>query len=175
MRRSSWTAKCPGWTASKPPVSFGSRARECGTADPDRRAHRQCLAEARPACLRAGMNDYLCKPIQPERLAALLGRWISPAAPAPVELPPAAAAVAVDTVFDERDFLHRVMEDRPAAARIVAGFLSEAPFQLGRLRERLEEGDGRAPECRRTRSREPRPPYRRAPCAPSPVKRNKRR
>ena len=100
------------------------------------------LPEARPACLRAGMNDYLCKPIQPERLAALLGRWISPAAPAPVELPPAAAAVAVDTVFDERDFLHRVMEDRPAAARIVAGFLSEAPFQLGRLRERLEEGDG---------------------------------
>ncbi len=100
------------------------------------------LPEARAACLRAGMSDYLCKPIQPERLAALLGRWISPASPARVELPPAAAAVAADTVFDERDFLHRVIEDRGAASRIVAGFLGEAPFQLGRLRERLEEGDG---------------------------------
>jgi HPt (histidine-containing phosphotransfer) domain-containing protein len=33
------------------------------------------------------------------------------------------------------------MEDRDAASQIVAGFLSEAPLQLCRLRERLQEGD----------------------------------
>jgi signal transduction histidine kinase/HPt (histidine-containing phosphotransfer) domain-containing protein len=97
------------------------------------------LPEARDACLRVGMNDYLSKPIEPERLAVLLRRWIPAATHAREELPPVAGSA--ETIFDERDFLHRVLEDRAAASQIVAGFLSEAPLQLCRLRERLEEGD----------------------------------
>ncbi len=40
------------------------------------------LAEDRDRCLEAGMNDYLTKPIEPDRLLASLGQWIAPAAEA---------------------------------------------------------------------------------------------
>ena len=38
------------------------------------------LAEDRDRCLAAGMNDYLTKPIEIDRLLATLGQWIVPAA-----------------------------------------------------------------------------------------------
>jgi len=34
------------------------------------------FAEDRAACLRAGMNDFITKPIEPERLFGLLARWL---------------------------------------------------------------------------------------------------
>jgi CheY-like chemotaxis protein len=38
------------------------------------------LAEDRDNCLAAGMNDYLTKPIEADRLLITLGQWIAPAA-----------------------------------------------------------------------------------------------
>ncbi|QAZ66537.1 response regulator [Solidesulfovibrio carbinolicus] len=40
------------------------------------------LAEDRERCLEAGMNDYLTKPLEVDRLLASLGQWIAPAAAA---------------------------------------------------------------------------------------------
>lgn len=40
------------------------------------------LAEDRERCLEAGMNDYLTKPLEVDRLLAALGQWIAPAAAA---------------------------------------------------------------------------------------------
>lgn len=42
-------------------------------------AHAQ--PEEMAQCLAAGMNDHLAKPVDPERLFACLGRWITPAQP----------------------------------------------------------------------------------------------
>ena len=98
------------------------------------------LPESREKCVQAGMNDYISKPVEPERLAVLLRRWIPSATSRGAEsLPGDSCAPAI---FDAEDLLDRVMDDRSAASRIVAGFLLEAPLQLCRLRDRLKRGDG---------------------------------
>ena len=33
----------------------------------------------RERCLEAGMDDYLCKPLDPEGVAAMIGKWLGPA------------------------------------------------------------------------------------------------
>jgi PAS domain S-box-containing protein len=50
------------------------------------------LAEIRERCLREGMQDYITKPVEPEKLYATLARWIGQAVPPP--LPKRSAGVA---------------------------------------------------------------------------------
>ncbi|MCG2584287.1 response regulator [Massilia sp. TS11] len=45
------------------------------------------LAEIRERCLREGMQDYITKPIDPEKLYTTLARWLGHAMPARVPLP----------------------------------------------------------------------------------------
>jgi len=42
------------------------------------------LAEIRERCLREGMQDYVSKPVEPEKLYATLARWIGPQLPPPL-------------------------------------------------------------------------------------------
>ena len=96
----------------------------------------------RSQCMSAGMDDYLCKPIDPRKLAVALAKWL----PAP---PPAGSQAVRESappepgngVFNERELLGRLMGDRSLAGKIVAGFLQDAPVQLLHLRERLEASD----------------------------------
>jgi len=96
----------------------------------------------RERCIRAGMDDYLSKPIEPDELAQVLAKWLGstrhasdggnpqPAAPAPAE-----------SVFDEAGLLKRLMGNRPLAERLVRTFLNDLPSQLEMLRKQLEGGD----------------------------------
>jgi HPt (histidine-containing phosphotransfer) domain-containing protein len=110
----------------------------------------------REACLAAGMDDYIAKPVTPAALSQVLEAWfarLDAAKPKSTPLPAAAPPVASATlrteapepsVFAETALVDRLMGDRALAAVIVLGFLGDVPKQLDALRGFLAAGDARA-------------------------------
>ena len=106
------------------------------------------MPEDRDQCLREGMNDYLAKPVDFERLGDALARWlpVNGAADAAPALIPAARssadkASAVEVIFDEEVLLERVMGDRRLAETVLTRFILDVPSQLKDVSRRLEEAD----------------------------------
>ncbi len=114
-------------------------------------------ADAMPAdrdrCLSAGMNDYLSKPVDLDRLAEVLARWLPASCPDGAEqtsepapdgmarTPVPAAGEPARGVFDEKALLWRLMGDRQLAGIVLKGFLDDVPSQLNNLRRALDAVD----------------------------------
>jgi len=110
----------------------------------------------REECIKAGMNDYITKPVSPADISAAVQRWaLTPSRPAdaPVAdatesapLPPAGPAMTLPTtidrgIFDAEDLLHRVMDDAELMQAVLAAFLEDIPKQQTSLRTSLQAGD----------------------------------
>jgi PAS domain S-box-containing protein len=103
------------------------------------------MPEDRGRCLRAGMNDYLSKPVDVNRLEDLLARLlpVSSSAPASAGLVSPEGSAESKTVFDAEALLRRLRGDRRLAGIVVKGFLDDMPTQLNNLRKVLDGADAR--------------------------------
>ena len=117
------------------------RKRETGARDPAI-AIIALTADAMPGdreeCLRAGMNDYLAKPIGMQKLSETLATWTSSLDDGLTTSPaPSVARI----VFDEESLLRRLMGDRAIAGELIKTFVQDIPQRLSSLRTKLEQKD----------------------------------
>ncbi|HWJ95842.1 MAG TPA: response regulator, partial [Telluria sp.] len=103
------------------------------------------LAEIRERCLREGMQDYITKPVEPEKLFSVLARWLGhalpprPALPAP-EPSPLPGLAGIDSAFGLRNVagntgLYLQLLDRFRSTQRAAGVEIRAEFEAGRRDE----------------------------------------
>jgi HPt (histidine-containing phosphotransfer) domain-containing protein len=103
----------------------------------------------REKCLKAGMDDYMPKPVRPGKLAETLERWLPSAQESEN---PASSSVESDRIvlasdeadpqiFDEADLVERLMGDKELAQVIISGFLGDMAKQCESLRVHVEAAD----------------------------------
>jgi len=96
----------------------------------------------RDNCIRHGMNDFLAKPIDMQRLAGLLTKWLAkPSLANPVVAAAPAAAEPALAVFDSAAFFERVLEDRELGEEVLREFVGHVPLQLGRLERTMVDAN----------------------------------
>jgi PAS domain S-box-containing protein len=97
----------------------------------------------REACLEAGMDGYVAKPIRAAELAEEIRRVISKKEKTKSDLP-TSDAVASELPVDSAELLARVEGDRDLLQSLIGIFREDCPKQLGALREAVASQDSRA-------------------------------
>jgi CheY-like chemotaxis protein/HPt (histidine-containing phosphotransfer) domain-containing protein len=95
----------------------------------------------RERCLRAGMDEYLSKPIRRPELFAAIERVL---AGRPTAEPVPAGAAPAEALFDPATLLTACDGDPALLARMVAVFRASAPAQLGAVAEAIRNADAAA-------------------------------
>lgn len=88
-------------------------------------------------CMEAGMDDFVPKPMEMEKLRDVLGRWLSiasrPMDDAPAHSMPPPEEPPVSPVFDEADMLDKFAGDRSLARTIIDSAMDGIPGYLDQL------------------------------------------
>ncbi len=97
----------------------------------------------REKCLAVGMNDYIPKPIHPEKLLKVIEKWLVKTNKGvyldeiPCDLGP------VNTVFDKTGLIDRLLGDKDLAHEILDVFMTDVHDTFNILKEALDNGDTR--------------------------------
>ncbi|MBU2693290.1 MAG: response regulator [Candidatus Eisenbacteria bacterium] len=97
----------------------------------------------REKCLKAGMNDYIAKPIDPQKLAGIIEKWASrveevmPSEKVTME----EGQVVKEPIFDRDELLDRVMGDEDIVQMIAEEYFIDCPIQIAELYKALSDGD----------------------------------
>jgi PAS domain S-box-containing protein len=100
----------------------------------------------REACLAAGADAYLPKPVRTPDLVTLLDEMLRQTPLDRIETPAGEAVSDTPPAFDEDDMLARVSGDRQLLAELVEMFLDEWPKTILKLRRGFDERDAHAIE-----------------------------
>jgi len=102
------------------------------------------IEDDRGKCLKAGMDDYISKPVDPTKLAGLIDKWAVISA-AQIESTKnetsAGAGTTDDLIFDRDTLLSNLMDDESLLKKILATFVENVPDQLADFKKALAQGD----------------------------------
>ena len=104
------------------------------------------FARDKERCSRAGMDDYLTKPVQPALLARIVALWRERrhGQAVPPEQPPEQTAAddhGLAVCFNQAELLSRLADDQELAESLVQIYLEGLDAALAELRQAFEEGD----------------------------------
>ena len=97
----------------------------------------------REKCMAAGMDDYIPKPMHPEKFLKVIEKWLFKTNEGmqpddiPCDLEP------VNTVFDRTRLIDRLLGDKDLAHEILDGFMADVPHKFNALKKALDNGDAR--------------------------------
>ena len=94
----------------------------------------------RELCLEKGMDEYVSKPIQAKQLLEAIERQRGKMRDRKPETLPAGSFEEKE-IFQEGMLLDHLSGDKDLYEEIIRTFLGDAPIQIARLRQALEEGD----------------------------------
>jgi CheY-like chemotaxis protein/HPt (histidine-containing phosphotransfer) domain-containing protein len=96
----------------------------------------------RDACLAAGMDDYLVKPLEPPKLITMLNRFVSHQRPDAAPVQPTKPETPIDSSpIDMPALLARCLDDEQFRSRLLEKFVTQSQEMLKAIGSALEAGN----------------------------------